>query len=258
MAELVFKNAKVLLEGYDISGNANRVALSLTADALDRTAFGSSGRRRVAGLKDFTVTVDGFWDASTGRKGTTKSQGGGPDPVAMTLMGVQQSTALTVAIAADGTAPGQPAYFGRIVESGYSFGGSVGELAAFTIAGAGNGRLARGQVLYYNAALSSAQSTNIATLTPRSTVNGRIYASLHIQASSGGIMTFSVRGSSAANFGTQTTMLKWTDLDGATGAGSARFGSTKIPSTKMSFYKCLCLKSSGQITGSIFVGDGVK
>lgn len=254
MAELVMKNAKVLFGGYDLSGKTNRVQMELRVEAVDRTCFGSSGRKRLAGLKDYSLTVNGLWDASTGRLGTTKSQGGGPDPVANTIMG----SSGVVAIVPDSSAPASIAYFGKVLNSAYTVSGSVGDALGFTLAAVGDGRPFRGQIACFNQALSSAMSTNVLTMVARSTVQGVLGASVHLLASSGGIMTISVRGSSASNFGTETTMLKWTDLDGATGAGSARFAATKIPSSKMSYYKVRVKQSSGQITGSVFIGDGVK
>lgn len=70
MAEIVLKDAYV---GWGTSGAIQYVSTSIrqvninySAELLDKTAMGSSGRARIAGLKDWTITCEFHQDfAST-------------------------------------------------------------------------------------------------------------------------------------------------------------------------------------------------
>ena len=67
MAKLVLTNAVVKINGTDYSTNVNQVELSVSADEVDVTSFGSSGWRQVqGGLKSGTVTLSLHNDYAAG------------------------------------------------------------------------------------------------------------------------------------------------------------------------------------------------
>lgn len=259
MAELVLKNVKLLLDGYDLSGDSNNVSVEGNADVLDVTAFNSSGRRRRAGLYDYTVSMGGFWNATTGTvNGTTI---GGPDAVGMNRVG--KSTAV-VAILPQGTGLGGRAYFAKAIASEYGISGSVGDMLGFTLAIGGNGKLIGGHVAEYGN-ISTNLTPTACDVGTASTLSHKLHASLHlISAQTTGKMQISIRGSSASNFGTQTTMLKWTraTVDKTTAVGSAKVASTKIPSTKLRYYKIAVNTSAGStawvVNAAVLVGVSRK
>ena len=63
MSSLVFKNAKIFLGGYDLSGDFNRIELSYEAESLDATVFGNDSRVRRGGLKTSRAAGSGLWQA---------------------------------------------------------------------------------------------------------------------------------------------------------------------------------------------------
>lgn len=64
MARIVARNARLLADGYDLSGRSNSITYSLTAEAPEVTAFTEDTRTRLAGgLKDVELSVDGFFDS---------------------------------------------------------------------------------------------------------------------------------------------------------------------------------------------------
>ena len=55
MAFLEFNNAKVILNGTDISAAIKSVTVNYSSAMLDTTAMGNNGIARIAGLKDWSI-----------------------------------------------------------------------------------------------------------------------------------------------------------------------------------------------------------
>ena len=54
----VITNASITIGGVDLSSSIRKVTLSSSRAELDTTTFGSTGKRRVAGLADNKVSLD--------------------------------------------------------------------------------------------------------------------------------------------------------------------------------------------------------
>ena len=63
MSQLVFKNAKVLFGGCDLSANLNQVDCTVGAKMVDDNVFGDTSESYVAGLISTSIDVTGYWDA---------------------------------------------------------------------------------------------------------------------------------------------------------------------------------------------------
>ena len=128
MAVSVLKNAKILVNGADLTGYTNTVTVGNRQDVLDVTCFGSSNRKRKTGLYDYSVSISGFWDSSGGiPTGAGKSTSRKPDPISY---GSLTSSGL-VSLVPDGSAPGNIAYFGQVYGSEFSIGGTVGDMMGY-------------------------------------------------------------------------------------------------------------------------------
>ena len=57
MAKLVLTNAFISIGGTDVSSSVASVQIETTADEVETTAFGSTGKTRVGGLLDTTVSL---------------------------------------------------------------------------------------------------------------------------------------------------------------------------------------------------------
>lgn len=57
MAKLVLTDVVTTIGGTDYSANINQVEVSVSADSVETTAFGSAWRTEVSGLKQGTFTV---------------------------------------------------------------------------------------------------------------------------------------------------------------------------------------------------------
>ena len=58
------KNTKVFYDKYDLSAYFNSVSVPMTADTSETTTFGKDSKTHIAGLKDATMTLEGFFDGS--------------------------------------------------------------------------------------------------------------------------------------------------------------------------------------------------
>lgn len=71
MSTLHFRNAKVEINGTDLSSHVASVAINYSSEMLDETAMGDSTRIRKGGLLDWSVEItphqdfaSGAWDAT--------------------------------------------------------------------------------------------------------------------------------------------------------------------------------------------------
>ena len=243
MSELVLKNVKIYLKGYDLSGDMNSVTLTQSADMLDRTVFGANSRQRKAGLKDIEFSGAGFWNSS----GSTYGSSTGllvnkPDPVIYNAVG---GTSDLMTLLPEGTALGGLAYFSKNLVSEYVPGGSIGEMLGFTFAafGAGSessegsvrtGSLIRGKVM--EAGLKTS-AIGIARAFGSATTQMRLYAGVHVKSiiattdvPGDASIKLKVQRSTAANFGVvHSTVFTFTLTTADVGEGL--WATTKFPTT---------------------------
>lgn len=119
MAQLVFSDGFISINGVDLSDHAKQITLNYAAEMLDDTVMGDDTRSRAGGLKDWSVTVEFLndWAASE------------VDATLFTLVG-STSTIIVRPDNSDGVSATNPNYTGTaILESYNPLGNSVGELA---------------------------------------------------------------------------------------------------------------------------------
>lgn len=68
------KDARVYVNGYDLSGYFNQFGISGKADAVETTTFGAIAKSYIAGQKDATVSAEGIFDGATGAVDQVLSQ----------------------------------------------------------------------------------------------------------------------------------------------------------------------------------------
>lgn len=228
MAEMVFNNAKLILGGFDMSGQHNTLTLNYSAEMLDRTCFGSSARKRKAGLSNVEFRHSGYF-------GTTDTD--------KNLYDFVGSTGKNVSFTG-GTAIGDPAFLCKGIYSEYSLGGTIGDLMGFDVAGVGipaspalvQGKIivAKGGATNMTSEVSTACNIGVGTTAQKFYVSAHTYSWSTVAGGAGfhGI----IQVSASSNFSTATNWLfVW---DGTTYASThdARWFSTKAPTTK-GFYR---------------------
>jgi hypothetical protein len=135
MAKFAATDYYVTINGADFSTNLNSVELSQEADDLETTAFGSSWRTRIGGLKQASLTLNFMQDFAAGSV----------DAVLNPLLG---SIATVVIKPTSGTVTAtNPTYTMTALVTQYSpFASSVGDIATLSVSWPVSGSVVRGTV----------------------------------------------------------------------------------------------------------------
>jgi len=133
MAKFAATDYFVSINGSDFSTNLNSVELSQEADDLETTAFGSSWRTRIGGLKQASLTLNFMQDFGAGS-------------VDATLNPLLGSIATVVIKPTSGTVNStNPTYTMTALVTQYSpFASSVGDIATLSVTWPVSGSVVRG------------------------------------------------------------------------------------------------------------------
>lgn len=196
MAFQVLRDCKLYVDGYDLSGHSNKLALKHKAEMLDDTVFGASTKSRVMGLKDVELTGGGFFEANSA---DYKS-----DDIINAKLAVADT--LVTVCPTDGAA-GEVAFFFPAMLAEYKPGASVGELLVFEISANGCNTLARGTIMENGAKSATANGTarNLGAVT----ASQKLYAAMHVLAVSGTTPTLDmlIQSDDAEGFASATTKI---------------------------------------------------
>lgn len=129
MATLHFRNAKVFVDGFELSGDHNEVAVNYSVELLDETAFGDSTRINKGGLTVVSVDGKGHWNAAAGTVDRILFDIVGSDDKIVTVFanGITEGTTTDKGFAMKG-----------VLES-YNLSGGVGTLLGFDYTMQGRG-----------------------------------------------------------------------------------------------------------------------
>jgi predicted secreted protein len=119
MAKLVLTDVQTKIGGVDYSANINQVEISVSADSVETTAFGSQWRTEVSGLKQGTFTVSFHTDFAAAAI----------DSSLWALFGTQA----TVVVKPLGTATGVGYSFVANISNLTPVSGAVGDLAVANV-----------------------------------------------------------------------------------------------------------------------------
>lgn len=132
MAELVLTDVSVVINSVDLSDHVKQVAIQYEAEEQDKTAMGDSGRRRLGGLKNFSVELSFNQDFAAAS-------------VDATLFPIVGSVvSIVVKPTSSAVSATNPSYSGNVLVQSYSpLDGSVGDLSEARVSLPGDGVLAR-------------------------------------------------------------------------------------------------------------------
>jgi hypothetical protein len=133
MAKFAATDYDIKINGSDFSTTLNSVELAQEADDLETTAFGSSWRTRIGGLKQASLTLNFMQDFAAGS-------------VDATLNGLLGSIATVVIKPTSGTVTStNPTYTMTALVTQYSpFASSVGDIATLSVTWPVSGSVVRG------------------------------------------------------------------------------------------------------------------
>jgi hypothetical protein len=132
LAKFVATDYKVTINGGTVSSSLASVELPIEVDEQETTAFGSSWRTRIAGLKSGSITLEFHQDFAAGAL----------DSILYPLLG---SNATVVVVPTSGTVTASnPSYTGTFLVTSYTpFASTVGDLATVGITWPLTGELTR-------------------------------------------------------------------------------------------------------------------
>ncbi len=203
MATHVHDNVKLILDGYDLSGDHNSVALEYSRDELDDTMYGDGTRIILPGLRNVSLTGDGHIDFSVD----------GVDSRIFTAMG---GSGTVLMLSPDGGAEGEIAYMFEPDAFSYQpLSASVGDIAPFSVSARARGsRLIRGTIMQTaNDAEGSSFTTTARQLGALSSTQ-KLYMSVQCIAASGTTPTLDavVRSDDNAGMTSPTTRGTFTQI----------------------------------------------
>jgi hypothetical protein len=122
MAKFAATDYSITINGSDFSSSLNSVELAQEADDLETTAFGSSWRTRIGGLKQASLTLNFMQDFAAGSVDATLNP----------LLGTLATVVVKPTSSAVGTA--NPSYTMTALVTQYSpFASSVGDVATLSV-----------------------------------------------------------------------------------------------------------------------------
>jgi hypothetical protein len=133
MAKFFAQDYKVTVGTTILSDSIASVTLDITTDEVETTAFGSTYRTRIGGLKDASVSLDFHQDFGAGSV----------DALLFPLMG--STVAVKIAPTSGTVTATNPEYrFTALVTQYQPFAGAVGDLATLSITWPVSGEVVRG------------------------------------------------------------------------------------------------------------------
>lgn len=134
MASFVLLDAEVVINGVDLSDHAQQVSLEYRGELQDETAMGDTTRKRLSGLKDWSLNVTFKSDFAAGKV----------DATLFSLIGGAAVTVTTMANKTAGVSATNPRFSGSAVLENYTpIGGQVGALATTAVVFRASGTLSR-------------------------------------------------------------------------------------------------------------------
>ena len=113
----VFKLDNASGSSTDISAFVNNVDFPETADVAETSVLGASNKTYLVGLKDATIGLTGFFDATA-------------DAIFGAVIG--QSATLSFEYSPEGTASGKIKYTGECILTNYALSSPVGDVVAYS------------------------------------------------------------------------------------------------------------------------------
>lgn len=239
MANVALIDVRLLSGGYEVTADHNAGTLSRAKETQDATTFGNSDRVYRSGLKSASFSLAGFFDGPI--NAIHQAQYVSPDPDVTTFVAPDGST-------------GSIAYsFEAITSSLEDFGGSVGDMAAFTVSGNGSGPGFRGTVL--EDATVARTTTGASGIVQLSAVGAgeAAYAALHVIGRTGtATVDVVIQSDDLVGFATPTTRLTFAQMS----AIGAQFVSSGTAVTDTFWRANWTIGGTGSVTMLVVFGIG--
>ena len=209
MATVIWRDANIFVDTYDLTGYHNKVEMPVEAEMKDATVFGNTTRVNKPGLLAVSVEAGGFFDTAEINAGTDDSL----DQKLFASMGLITPQ---VTIAPVGPAEGSKAYAGVFASGKYNVGAAVGDLLGFQLSMSGRQKPVRSTVLFTNSSRAASADSAAKLLLGAVSATQRVYAFLHVLEFDGTSLDVIVRSDTNTGAGGETTRLTFTQALGRT------------------------------------------
>lgn len=213
MAPTVLTNAFGYVDGYDFTGDANKLMVAAAAVKKPCTTFRSGGwEESRKGLRSVNVEMTGY--ANFDNDGSDEQIFN-----ALGANGVRQ-----VGTFGPAETEGAVAWMAAANVYEYAAGEGVGELAPMKLTGTGSDRygLVRGVLLKKMAAVSATGATGTAVEAGAVGADQFLYSSFHLLGTAGTSITAVVESAAASNFAGATTRITFGSLTAVGGSWATR------------------------------------
>lgn len=218
MANQVLKDARLWIGAYNLSGDANSLALDHSAEQQDDTVIADVARSRTPGLKAVALQCEGFWNSGA-------AGGGFLDELLHDSLALADVPVTVCPIA--GAVEGDRAFTFLAELAEYQRRAPVGEMFRFSAGAEGRGiPLIRGQLLEPGISARVATGNGVGWQLGALSASQRMYAALHVLTVSGTTPSLTAKVQSSATqggayadritFGAKTTAgYEWSSVAGA-------------------------------------------
>ncbi|HWB37492.1 MAG TPA: hypothetical protein VHA75_15860 [Rugosimonospora sp.] len=197
MSNFVLKNVRSFAGGVDLTSVNNKFELSGEVEEKETTNYGSNGWKEViGGLGSAKITGEGQWEAGDASK---------VDDSRWAALG----TVKEITVCPDGATVGSVAWILSALETKYALGGTVGDVAPWSIDGSSSSHLVRGQIMHPPGTARTSSGNGTTAQLGALTTGHTLYANFHVlsvTADSGTpTITFTVQSDNATGFPSATT-----------------------------------------------------
>jgi hypothetical protein len=242
MAVERFTDAGIYYNGWNLTGQSNKVALMRKVAMLDTSVFGVETRINSPGQDETEVSVSGWWYAQD----VVGTQA--PDPNLFNKLGDPEGRPFL--LTAKASVDLSPSYFFPVVESAFNFFGAFGELAPFDATfnysayGPSGTRVphCRGVLGLPLAARTSATGNGTyQQLTPAFGSGDFLVLCVHLISTDATTVTFEVESDDNTGFSSPTSRLS----SGALTSGGSYIGSLQGPIATDTYFRVKYTRSGG-------------
>jgi len=196
VSKFVLTDVHLYSGGLDLTGYSNKLDLSGEYEEKETTSFASNGwKENILGLGSAKASGEGQWDAGTAAL---------PDDGLWAAFGTAGAWTATPTSAAVGSL----AYLTKMSQAKYSLGGSVGDVAPWSVDWSGTWPLVRGQLIHSASTARTATGNGTSAQLGALLSTQALYVCLHVISVSGTgspTVTVSVESDDATGFPSATT-----------------------------------------------------
>lgn len=212
MAFVHGKNTEVFVDKYDLTSYFDSVSVNMNADLAETSTFGKSSKTYIAGLKDATMSLEGYYDSTAGAV----------DAVMNTIFGADDKL---ISVYLSGDAVASAGYAMNAIETAYAINPTLDSACRVSCAAQSDETSAERVISLHALGAETATWTGTAVNNSASSASGGS-AYIHVTAATGTI-EIKIQHSSDNFVADTTDLVSFTNVTGATSERKTFTGTVK-------------------------------